>query len=162
VDAAVELQKRRGRDQEPGAEGAFIRSCVLGFGRGAYEDGAAFEGHVDAGAADLAAGAQRRDHHPVPLADATPGGRPLRCAARRRGDGRHVSAWFQRREGRRGETGCGGALLGLGLWTRWVVQRKGAQQLGLAHLSDFKFKFLSFFLKMASSLLQTMMKTEFK
>jgi hypothetical protein len=90
VDAAVELQKRRGRDQEPGAEGAFIRSCVLGFGRGAYEDGAAFEGHVDAGAADLAAGAQRRDHHPVPLADAA-GGRPLR-AARRCGDGRHVSS----------------------------------------------------------------------
>jgi len=33
----------------------------------AYKDGAALKGHVDAGAADLAAGAQRRDDHLVAL-----------------------------------------------------------------------------------------------
>ena len=54
----------------------------------AYKDGAALKGHVDAGAADLAAGAQWRDDHLVALPHA--GGRALsRQRAARRGDGRH-------------------------------------------------------------------------
>ena len=54
----------------------------------AYKDGAALKGHVDAGAADLAASAQRRDDHLVALPPA--GGRALSGQrAARRGDGRH-------------------------------------------------------------------------
>jgi len=54
----------------------------------AYKDGAALKGHVDAGAADLAAGAQWRDDHLVALPHT--GGRALsRQRAARRGDGRH-------------------------------------------------------------------------
>jgi hypothetical protein len=92
VDATVELNKPRARSQIPRTLQAELKR-----GRGyrvwgrAYEDGAALEGHVDAGAADLAAGTERRDHHLFALT-------PARCRPlprrRRRRDGCHF--FFER------------------------------------------------------------------
>jgi hypothetical protein len=69
VDAAVELAASQNnctnQQQQRESKAGRVRK-----GEGewsAYEDGAALEGQVDAGAADLAAGAQRRDDHLVSL-----------------------------------------------------------------------------------------------
>ena len=83
MDAAVELTRAEISSSSSSDE---LEEGVGGLV--AYEDGAALEGHVDAGAADLAAGAQRRDDHLVALPPA--GGRALSGQrAARRGDGRH-------------------------------------------------------------------------
>lgn len=90
MDAAVELAASQQDYQS--ATAAARNQKQVGFARkggwSAYEDGAALECQVDAGAADLAAGAQRRDDHLVALPPA--GGRALpRLRGARRGDGRH-------------------------------------------------------------------------
>jgi hypothetical protein len=113
VDTAVELaasQQSAAASQQParnqkerreGREGRWI----------SYEDGAALEGQVDAGAADLAAGAQRRDDHLVALPAA--GGRALpRLRGARRGDGRHGLPESASARGRRGVRVLMGGLLG--------------------------------------------------
>ena len=71
MDAAVELAAHRNKIIAPNSSSELKSRYGFAAMEGrlgiSYEDGAALEGHVDAGAADLASGAQRRDDHLVAL-----------------------------------------------------------------------------------------------